>query len=93
MPRRRVRASSTQSGGDVVPPMLVHGADHMYAATYRFTAKALRQRLKDLSHAEPLQFRHQNGCDYDDHLVLRPELVPHATGLSVHYLRCSTTLT
>lgn len=73
------------AGIDVVPPLLVHGADRMDAAAYACHANALRVRLKDLPHTEPLPFRHQNGGDYDEDLVLRPELSPHITGLPAHY--------
>lgn len=73
------------AGIDVLPPVLVHGADHMDAATYTFAANAVCERLKDLPHTEPLPFRQQNGGDYDDDLVLRHDLIPHTTGLAAHY--------
>ncbi|MFJ9161494.1 NAD(P)H-dependent oxidoreductase [Streptomyces griseoviridis] len=73
------------AGIDVLPPLLVHGADRMDEATYAFHVDALRERLKDLPHTEPLPFRRQNGGDYDDDLVLRPELSPHLTGTAAHY--------
>ncbi|MET9973222.1 NAD(P)H-dependent oxidoreductase, partial [Streptomyces sp. NPDC006356] len=73
------------AGIDVLPPLLVHGADRMDAAAYTFHANALRERLTDLPHTEPLPFRHQNGGDYDEDLVLCPELNPHITGLAAHY--------
>jgi NAD(P)H dehydrogenase (quinone) len=73
------------AGVDVLPPLLVHGADRVDQAAYEAHADALRQRLKDLAHTTPLPFRHQNGGDYDDDLVLRPELNRHATGLASHY--------
>ncbi|WP_331724862.1 NAD(P)H-dependent oxidoreductase (plasmid) [Streptomyces sp. NBC_00111] len=73
------------AGIDVLPPLLVHGADRMDAAGYAFHANVLRSRLKDLPYADPLPFRHQNGGDYDDDLVLRPGLDPHLTGNAAHY--------
>ncbi|MFJ6700607.1 NAD(P)H-dependent oxidoreductase [Streptomyces sp. NPDC091272] len=73
------------AGIDVLPPLLVHGADRVDAAAYEAHADALRRRLKDLPHTRPIPFRHQNGGDYDENLVLRPALSPHTTGLAVHH--------
>ncbi|MER5966929.1 NAD(P)H-dependent oxidoreductase [Streptomyces sp. NPDC002057] len=73
------------AGIDVVPPLLVHGADRMDATAYAAHADALRRRLKDLPHTRPLPFRRQNGGDYDENLVLRPELDSATTGLAAHY--------
>ncbi|MEW2530998.1 NAD(P)H-dependent oxidoreductase [Streptomyces sp. NPDC047071] len=73
------------AGIEVLPPLLVHGADRVDDAAYAFHANVLRQRLEDLPHTEPLPFRHQNGGDYDEDLVLRPELNPHAIGTAAHY--------
>ncbi|MFJ6540327.1 hypothetical protein ACIQMP_06755 [Streptomyces sp. NPDC091385] len=66
-------------------PLLVHGADRVDEAAYACHANVLRRRLEDLPHTRPLPFRHQNGGDYDEDLVLRPELSPHATGTAAHY--------
>ncbi|MFF5932509.1 NAD(P)H-dependent oxidoreductase [Streptomyces sp. NPDC012508] len=60
------------AGIDVLPPLLVHGADCVDAAAYTAHADALRRRLKDLPDTDPLPFRHQNRGDYDENLVLRP---------------------
>ncbi|MEU7033759.1 NAD(P)H-dependent oxidoreductase [Streptomyces sp. NPDC046237] len=73
------------AGIDVLPPVLVHGADSLDAAAYTAHADGLRRRLKDLPGIEPLPFRHQNRGDYDENLVLRPGLAPATTGLAVHY--------
>ncbi|PRH77871.1 NADPH:quinone reductase [Streptomyces solincola] len=73
------------AGIDVVPPLLVHGADRADHHAFAAHADALRQRLRDLPHTPPLPFRRQNGGDYDENLVLRPELVPDVGGLAVHY--------
>ncbi|MFJ9924341.1 NAD(P)H-dependent oxidoreductase [Streptomyces rubiginosohelvolus] len=73
------------AGIDVLPPVLVHGADRMEEADYPLRAGMLHQRLEDLPHTKPLPFRRQNGGDYDDDLVLRPELSPQMTGSAAHY--------
>ncbi|MFE6778532.1 NAD(P)H-dependent oxidoreductase [Streptomyces sp. NPDC057702] len=73
------------AGIEVLPPLLVHGADRVDDAAYAVHAGALRQRLDDLPHTRPLPFRQQNGGDYDEDLVLRPELAPHTTGTAAHY--------
>lgn len=72
-------------GISVVPPYVVHGADRLPADAYRAHAAALRDRLRALPTAEPIPFRRQNGGDYDESLVLRPEVMPGRSGLSVHY--------
>ncbi|WP_103545601.1 NAD(P)H-dependent oxidoreductase [Streptomyces sp. SM1] len=73
------------AGIEVLPPLLVHGADRVDEAAYAFHANVLCQRLEDLPYTGPLPFRHQNRGDYDEDLVLRPELNPHATGTAAHY--------
>ncbi|WP_257136950.1 hypothetical protein [Streptomyces sp. gb14] len=45
----------------------------------------LHQRLEDLPHTKPLPFRRQNGGEYDDDLVLRPEPSSQVTGIDAHY--------
>ncbi|MER5884547.1 NAD(P)H-dependent oxidoreductase [Streptomyces sp. NPDC001941] len=72
-------------GMDVLPPFLVHGADRLDAQGYERVATALRERLDGLPHAAPLPFRHQNHGDYDEDLVLLPELSPGVEGPGAHY--------
>ncbi|MGP3943377.1 MULTISPECIES: NAD(P)H-dependent oxidoreductase [Streptomyces] len=73
------------SGMSVLPPHVVYGADRVPAEAYEAHAAALRKRLADLPTEEPIPFRRQNGGDYDERLVLRPDVLPGRTGLSVHY--------
>ncbi|MFD8283710.1 NAD(P)H-dependent oxidoreductase [Streptomyces solisilvae] len=73
------------SGMSVLPPYVVYGADRVPAEAYEAHAAALRKRLAALPTEEPIPFRRQNGGDYDERLVLRPDLLPGRTGLSVHY--------
>jgi NAD(P)H dehydrogenase (quinone) len=73
------------AGVSVLPPLLVHGADRMSDSGYTESVARLRQRLSTLVTDQPLPFRYQNGGDYDDDLVLRPEHAPGDAGLGVHY--------
>lgn len=73
------------SGMAVVPPHVVYGADRLPAEAYEDHAAALRARLAALPTADPIPFRHENGGDYDENLVLRPEVMPGRSGLTVHY--------
>jgi NAD(P)H dehydrogenase (quinone) len=73
------------SGMSVLPPVVVYGADRVPDDAYELSAKELRARLGSLGEEEPLPFRYQNGGDYDEGLVLRPELAAGREGLAVHY--------
>ncbi|AZS73114.1 NADPH:quinone reductase [Streptomyces lydicus] len=76
------------TGISVVPPLLVPGADRMTPTAYATAATRLRERLRTLPTTEPLPFRHQNSSDYDDELLLHPDLAqlpPPRTGPAVHY--------
>lgn len=79
------------TGMAALPPMVVYGADRMDDDGYRMVLPELRERLATLFTAEPLSFRHEDSGDYDDTLVLRPELASGRTGLDVHYARGATT--
>ncbi|WP_158880408.1 NAD(P)H-dependent oxidoreductase [Amycolatopsis anabasis] len=74
------------AGMSVLPPMAVYATDRLSADEYECAAKELRERLRALPEAEPIPFRYQNRGDYDDDLVLRPELAPGQDGLRVHRL-------
>jgi NAD(P)H dehydrogenase (quinone) len=73
------------AGMSVLPPFAVYGADRLPAPRFDTDAASLRERVLRMDEAEPLPYRRQNGGDYDDDLVLRPDLAPGATGLAVHY--------
>lgn len=73
------------SGMSVLAPMVVYGADRVSDAAYELAAKELRSRLGSMQDDEPLPFRYQNRGDYDENLVLRPEVAAGRRGLSVHY--------
>ncbi|WP_328583241.1 NAD(P)H-dependent oxidoreductase [Streptomyces sp. NBC_00370] len=72
------------TGMDVVPPLVVNGAVALSDADYATAAAQLRDRLLTLPQTPPISYRHQNGGDYDDHLVLRPHHAPDATGIRIH---------
>ena len=72
------------AGMSVLPPVAVHGADRVSDDRFGEVREQLRERLRTLETDEPIPFRTQNGGDYDDDLVLRPDRAPGATGLAVH---------
>jgi NAD(P)H dehydrogenase (quinone) len=71
----------------VLEPLPVYGADRLPEEQFTEARKRLRERLRTLEAAEPIPFRPQNGGDYDEDLVLRPEHAPGATGLGVHLMQ------
>ncbi|MPZ93300.1 MAG: flavodoxin family protein [Propionibacteriales bacterium] len=71
-------------GMSVLPPVAVYGADRMSPEQYAMAAAQVVQRVTAIEHTAPIPFRHQNGGDYDDDLVLRPELAPASSGVGVH---------
>ena len=75
------------TGMSVVPPLVVNGTVRLSTADYDATVRRLRERLIALPETEPLPYRHQNGGDYDEHLVLRPELAPGEEGIGIHSVR------
>ncbi|MEV6795473.1 NAD(P)H-dependent oxidoreductase [Streptomyces sp. NPDC051320] len=72
-------------GMTVVPPLVVNGAVKLSDEEYKAAVGRLRERLLTLPETEPLAFRSQNGGDYDEHLVLRPERAAGEEGLRIHY--------
>jgi len=73
------------SGMSVVAPFVVNGAVALSDEDYADAAARLTERLVALPDAETIPFRRQNGGDYDDHLVLRPDRASGETGVGVHY--------
>lgn len=72
------------SGMSVVAPFVVNGAVALADDDYADVATRLTERLVTLPAAETIPFRHQNGGDYDDHLVLCPDHAPDETGVGIH---------
>lgn len=72
------------AGMDAMPPLVVYGSDRVSEEQYADAATALRKRLAGLATDAPIPYRYQNGGDYDDDLVLRPEHAPGRSGLGVH---------
>jgi len=73
------------AGMSVLPPVAVYGADRVTQQQYESATARLRDRVTSIRGTEPIPFRYQNGGEYDDALVLRPELAAGSTGLEVHY--------
>jgi NAD(P)H dehydrogenase (quinone) len=72
------------AGAGVLPPVLIPGADRLTPEEGETAAKELRERLLTMPTTEPIPYRTQNGGDYDEKLVLRPDVAPGLTGLGVH---------
>lgn len=75
------------AGMEVLPPVLVHRAGWMPAEQFPPVVEMVRTRLAAIADTDPLRFRYQNHGDYDDDLVLKPEVAPGVEGLGVHYDR------
>lgn len=73
------------TGMGVLPPVVVTGADRLDARAFEHAAARIRVRVTNMAEDDVLPFRTQDGGDYDDDLVLRPEIAPGRTGLDVHY--------
>ncbi|PXY27946.1 NAD(P)H-dependent oxidoreductase [Prauserella muralis] len=73
------------TGMEVLPPVAVYGADRATAADFATAAGRLRRVLAALPEAAPIRYRHQDGGDYDDDLVLRAHVAPGQSGLGAHY--------
>nr|WP_264372484.1 NAD(P)H-dependent oxidoreductase [Georgenia subflava] len=73
------------TGMTVVPPLVVNGAVGLSQAGFESAAALLRDRLLTLPDTEPVPYRHQNGGDYDEHLVLRPDRAAGQEGIRIHY--------
>jgi len=73
------------SGMSVVAPFVVNGTVALSGAEYDDAASRLTDRLADLPVSPAIPFRSQNGGDYDEHLVLRPDHAAGETGVGVHY--------
>ena len=72
------------TGMSVLPPHLVYSANHLSEVEFKEAGGQLRSRLLEADSTEPLGYRTQNSGDYDEHMMLRPDLAPGTTGLGVH---------
>ncbi|MBO0803107.1 MAG: NAD(P)H-dependent oxidoreductase [Nocardiopsaceae bacterium] len=67
-----------------LPPVAIYNANHMSDQDYKAAAAELRARLRDADKAEPIPYRTQNGGDYDNRMILRPDVATDRTGLDAH---------
>lgn len=81
------------TGMSVLPPFVVHGANQVSDAEYKEAVSELQQRLQSLPASATIPFRYQDSGDYDDKLVLHPDLAPGEAGFRVHYAPDSLTET
>ncbi|MCK1796728.1 NAD(P)H-dependent oxidoreductase [Streptomyces sp. XM4193] len=72
------------AGIEALPPYLVPGADRLDERGYADHVRALRTRLRELPVTAPIPYRAQNDGDYDDRMLLRPEIAPGRTDLAAH---------
>lgn len=72
------------TGMSPMPPIGIHSANHLSTEDYEAVRAELRARLATVETDPPIPYRTQNGGDYDDAMVLRPELAADRTGLGVH---------
>jgi NAD(P)H dehydrogenase (quinone) len=72
------------AGAQVLPPVLIPGADRFTPEEGEAAAKELRERLLAIPATEPIRYRTQNGGDYDHDRVLREDVAPGRTGLGAH---------
>lgn len=75
------------TGMEVVPPLVINGAVDLSTTDYRHARHRLRDRLIALPETAPIPYRYQNGDDYDEHLVLRPDRAPDEQGIHIHHAR------
>lgn len=78
------------TGMTVIPPFVVASSDRVSKGDYPIVAAALRKRLYTLPTTKPIPFRSQDGGDYDENRVLRPEIATGRTDLGVHYSPAGT---
>ncbi|MEU4798830.1 NAD(P)H-dependent oxidoreductase [Streptomyces sp. NPDC023327] len=72
------------TGMAALPPFVVYGADRLTREGHARGVAALRERLRTLGTTAPLPYRHENGGEYDEELVLRPRFAPDRSGVGVH---------
>ncbi|MEU3270631.1 NAD(P)H-dependent oxidoreductase [Saccharomonospora sp. NPDC006951] len=73
------------TGMAALPPLAIYGADRASEEDFAREAGRLRRRLLAMPGERPVPFRHQDGGDYDENLVLRSHIAPGQAGLGVHY--------
>jgi NAD(P)H dehydrogenase (quinone) len=72
------------TGMAALPPVAIHGANHLPESGYQAALTELRSRLLDAPTTPPIPYRDQNGGDYDEHMTLRPGVAATRTGLDAH---------
>lgn len=71
------------TGMSPLPAHVIHGANRVSPEDYARLEAALAARLTTLATTAPIPFRSQNGGDYDDDLVLKPNLGGDKRGWSL----------
>ena len=71
-------------GMDVLPPVVFYEVDRSSENAVQEMTNTYLDRILTAQTTEPIPFRSQNGGDYDDVQVLKPELAAGESGLNVH---------
>ena len=71
-------------GMDVLPSVVFYEVSRPTPEAVHGMAETYVKRLLDAQATDPIPFRSQNGGDYNDVQVLRPEFAPGEGGLPVH---------
>lgn len=73
-------------GFSVLPPLVLYSAGHVPESDFEKLAEPVRQRARKITTVEPINFRNQNGGDYDlNTLELKPGLEkPGTYGFRLH---------
>lgn len=74
------------TGMSPLPPLAIHSANRVSTTDYDAVSHRLRARLATAATDPPIPYRGQNGGDYDERMVLRPDLAAGRTGLDIHLL-------
>jgi NAD(P)H dehydrogenase (quinone) len=67
-----------------LPPVALYGANRVSDERYRQAADDLRRRLATAETTAPIPYRHQNGGDYDERMVLRQGIAADRGGPDAH---------
>lgn len=78
------------TGVSVLRPHLMHGANRVSEREYLQLEQSLGRRLAAIGTEAPIPFRSQNGGDYDDDLVLKPDREGGARSLAMRIRQSET---
>jgi NAD(P)H dehydrogenase (quinone) len=71
-------------GMTVLPPTVLYEVERSSEESVKAMVRIYVDRLFEAQTTEPIAFRSQNGGDYNDVQVLKPEISPNVCGLAAH---------